>query len=70
MAENKGNGHCKQQNEGCTEVQLMNARVEIVEGFVKGHEENQRWHMRYQKTTTVGVYIAVGLLLLKIFILG
>ncbi len=66
----KTNGFCDKQDGGCTEVVKLEARMKNVEIFVEEHKADQRWHKRWQKTTTVGVYIAVSLLVLKLFILG
>ena len=63
----KANGTCGVHDDGCTKFQLLEQRVDGMEKFIEAHEENQRWHKRWQKSTTVGVYIAVGLLVLRFF---
>ncbi len=64
----KTNGHCNQQEDGCTELQLLETRVSRMEEFVKNYRDERKWERRWQKSTAVGVVVAIGLILFKIIV--
>ena len=63
----KTNGFCDKQDGGCTEYVKLEARMKGVETFVEKHEESQLWHRRMQIKTILGVYVAIGLIVLNFF---
>jgi hypothetical protein len=63
------NGKCDRQEDGCTEFVLLDARMAVVEKFIKELKDDQKWAKRKQTATLIGIALMLGGMFLQ-YVMG